>query len=266
MKKLPLRSILSSLAIFLIVFTFSCSRSVVTKQRPITDITALQKKTLKACNTVSKSNIRLKFKTTIEFDGKNHHLNGRIFLLSDTCVFVSVMSPAIGIEVARLFANTDSVLFINKTDKTFFSSDYDQFFNHYGLNFKLLYSIFSASYIDCDSVKFLSSNTQYFADMGYFVTSKVYYHDNSKSFSNTFFDSFGHIVRTEYKSANSDFLRVNYSNFALKDGFPGKMTLTLGVGGTKKEMEITIEEFSQLKKENIPNMKTDTRKYKRIYL
>ena len=266
MKKLLLKTILNSVTIFSIVLVCSCSRSVVISQRPITDFAGLEKKIVKSCSLRSSSNTRIKFQTSVEVDGKNHSLNGRIFLLSDTCVFISVMSPSIGIEVGRMIANKDSVFVVNKIDKTYFSSDYKTNKNIYGLNFRLLYSIFSASYLNCDSVLFSNSNTEFIADMGCFVVSKVYKTDSLKSFSTTFFDGFGNIIRSEYKSANSDFLRANYSNFALKDGFPTKMNVTVGFGGKKREVEIEIKEVTQLKKDNFPNMRTDIRKFKRINL
>ena len=265
MKKLLLKGILNSAAALLVVFSCSCSRSIVSS-RPITNFAELEKKTSKNCTYLSKSNLRLKFKTNIDIDGKSQQLNGRIFLLSDTCVYINVMSPTLGIEVGRLCANRDSVIFINKLDKTYFSSDYHQFIIKYGLNFRLLYSVLSASYFGCDSVKLSDTNTQYFADMRRFVVSNVYNENDTKSYSTSFFDSFGNLYRTEYKSGNNDFLRVNYSNFALKGGFPQKLVVSVGVGGTIKEIELLIDDIIEIKSENIPNLKTGTHKYKRVYL
>ena len=267
MKKLRLKSILSNVTILLIVFSFSCSRSVVSRQRPITDLPGLEKKVVKTCNFISSSNIRLKFQTEIEFGGKIQALSGRLFLLSDTCIFISLMSNSLGIEVGRLIANADSVCLINKIDKTFFSSDYQGLKYYSGLNFNLLYSIFSDSYVNCDSVSFNSSNTYFMTDKNCFVVTNVSADQNStKSFFSTFFDSFGNIFRFEYKNLGSDFLRVNYSNFALKDGFPGKMIFSIGIDGAKRELEVEYSDFTILKPEKLPTMKTNIAKYKRIYL
>ena len=235
MKKLRLKSILSNVTILLIVFSFSCSRSVVSRQRPITDLPGLEKKVVKTCNSISSSNIRLKFQTEI--------------------------------ELGRLIANADSVCLINKIDKTFFSSDYQGLKYYSGLNFNLLYSIFSASYVNCDSVSFNSSNTYFMSDKNCFVVTNVSADQNStKSFFSTFFDSFGNIFRFEYKNLGSDFLRVNYSNFALKDGFPGQMIVSIGIDGAKRELEVEYSDFTILKPEKLPTMKTNIAKYKRIYL
>ena len=267
MKKLHLKSILSSVTILLIVFSFSCSRSVVSRQRPITDLNGLEKKTVKACSSISSSNIRIKFQTEIEIDGKIQALSGRLFLLSDTCIFVSLLSNSLGIEVGRLIANSDSVCIINKIDKTFFSSDYHSLKYNSGLNFNLLYSILSDSYINCDSVSFNSTNTYFMSDKNCFVVTNVSVDSNSaKSFFSTFFDSFGNIFRFEYKNLSSDFLRVNYSNFALKDGFPGKMIFSIGIDGSKRELEVDYSDFTIIKPEKLPAMKTNIAKYKRIYL
>jgi len=50
-------------------------------------------------------------------------LNGQIRLQNDSVIWIS-LSPALGIEVARLMITSDSIQFINRLNKTYFVGDY----------------------------------------------------------------------------------------------------------------------------------------------
>lgn len=54
---------------------------------------------------------------------------GQIRIQKDSVIWLSV-SPALGIEVARLMISTDSIWFINRIDNTYFKGDYD-FINNF---------------------------------------------------------------------------------------------------------------------------------------
>ncbi|MBZ0243468.1 MAG: DUF4292 domain-containing protein [Bacteroidales bacterium] len=49
---------------------------------------------------------------------------GQIRIQKDSLIWLS-LSPALGIEVARLMISQDSIWFINRIDKTYFKGDYD---------------------------------------------------------------------------------------------------------------------------------------------
>ncbi|MCK9450776.1 MAG: DUF4292 domain-containing protein [Bacteroidales bacterium] len=49
---------------------------------------------------------------------------GQIRIQKDSIIWLS-LSPALGIEVARLMISQDSIWFINRIDKTYFKGDYD---------------------------------------------------------------------------------------------------------------------------------------------
>jgi len=49
---------------------------------------------------------------------------GQIRIQKDSVIWLS-LSPALGIEVARLMISQDSIWFINRIDKTYFKGDYD---------------------------------------------------------------------------------------------------------------------------------------------
>ncbi|MFZ4464280.1 MAG: DUF4292 domain-containing protein [Bacteroidales bacterium] len=50
--------------------------------------------------------------------------NGQIRMKADSVLWIS-LSPALGIEVARLMITSDSIKFINRLDKNYFTGDFD---------------------------------------------------------------------------------------------------------------------------------------------
>ena len=263
MKKLHLESILSKTALFLVLLFCSCSKSIVST-RQVTDLSGLESKIVKRQKFITSSNLKIKFKTSVELDGKENKLTGKIYALSDTCLFFSVMSNTLGIEVGQLRMNHDSVLMLNRIDKTYFSGSYADFKKVFDASFGLFYSLFTATYLCKDSVN--SSNANYLTDLHRFVVNDVKLADNEKSFLTTIFDGYGNIWRTEYKSYDGNFLRANYSNFALDYGFPVEMVLSSTVKGRKYDLTIYFENVSVIKESAFPEMKKSLGKYKRMVL
>lgn len=63
-------------------------------------------------------------------DKSSFKVNARI--ITDTSIWLSI-TPALGIEVARVLLSQDSVKFINKIDKTYFEGDYQFINNKFGI-------------------------------------------------------------------------------------------------------------------------------------
>ena len=63
-----------------------------------------------------------KFKLDLIIDKKKNSLSGQIRMRKDSIIWVS-FSPALGIEMARLIITTDSVKFINRINKSYFTGD-----------------------------------------------------------------------------------------------------------------------------------------------
>lgn len=66
-----------------------------------------------------------KFNLDLIIDKKKNSVTGQIRMKKDSCIWIT-LSPALGIEMARLLITTDSVKFINRINKTFFAGDYNQ--------------------------------------------------------------------------------------------------------------------------------------------
>ena len=64
-----------------------------------------------------------KFSLDLVMDKKKTSFTGQIRMRKDSVIWVS-LSPALGIEMARMIITTDSIKFINRLNKTFFVGDY----------------------------------------------------------------------------------------------------------------------------------------------
>ena len=263
MRKLRLVNTLSKAAILLVLVFCSCSKSIV-NTRQVTDFSGLESKTIKRNKFLASNNLKIKFKTTVEFDGKENKLSGKIYALSDTCLFLNVMSSSLGIEIGQMRMNKDSVFVINKIDKTYFSGTYADFKSKFDTNFEQFYSFLTASYLWKDTVSFSSLNANYIADLQRFVVNDVSSDNGNKTFLTTIFDRYGNVWRLEYKSFDGNFFRANYSNFALNYGFPCELALSAKMKGNKYDFTIYFENVSVIKESAFPEMKKSLGKYKRV--
>lgn len=258
MKKLFRESILSSV---ILLFLFCSCSKIHISSRQITDFSGLEAKVKKQHDFKSSNILKIKFKTVIETDGRENKLTGRIFSFSDTCLYVSVMSTSLGIEVAQAVLKSDSVTIINKYEKTYFSGSYADI-KELRSDFKAIYSFLTSTYLS-DSISFNSSNTNYQPNFNRFIVNTTLLENSNKSFVTTIFDGYGNLASTEYKSYNGDIFRAIYSNFALSYGFPAEMVLTSVVKGSKSEYKILFENVS-VANGNLPDLNLKVDRYKRV--
>jgi hypothetical protein len=66
-----------------------------------------------------------KFNLDLLIDKKKTSVTGQVRMKKDSVIWIT-LSPALGIEMARLVITTDSVKFINRINKTYFSGDYSK--------------------------------------------------------------------------------------------------------------------------------------------
>ena len=67
--------------------------------------------------------ISAKFNLDLVIDKKKTSVAGQVRMKKDSVIWIT-LSPALGIEMARLVITTDSVKFINRINKTYFTGDY----------------------------------------------------------------------------------------------------------------------------------------------
>lgn len=265
MKRLNLESILSKAAIFFFLLFLSCSKSIVSN-RQVTDLSGLESKVIKRQQFISSNDLKIKFKSVVEIDGKENKVTGRIFVLSDTCIFLNIMSSALGIEVGQMLMTPDSVIVLNKIEKNYYSGKYSDFKNIFVGDFNFFYSLFTSTYLGIDTIMLNNSNVNYVSDMQRFIVSDMTIKNDCNLYLTTIFDRYGNVWRTDYKNCDGNFFRVNYSNFALNYGFPVELNLTSTINGKKSELTIFYENVSFAKDFHFPDIRTALKKYKRVTL
>ncbi len=67
-------------------------------------------------------NITAKFSLDLIIDGNKNSLKGQIRIRKDSAIWIS-LSPALGIEMARILITNDSIKFMNRLKKTYFLGD-----------------------------------------------------------------------------------------------------------------------------------------------
>lgn len=74
-----------------------------------------------------------KYKLDLIIEKKKTSFNGQMRMRKDSAIWIS-LSPALGIEMARLLISEDSIKFINRINKTYFIGDYPTINNLLGTN------------------------------------------------------------------------------------------------------------------------------------
>lgn len=83
-----------------------------------------------------------KYTASANIDKKKSTLSGQVRILHDSLIWVSI-TPALGLEAARILISLDSVLFMNRIDNTYMRTDYTFINNNLnsGFDFDLLQAL-----------------------------------------------------------------------------------------------------------------------------
>ena len=102
---------------------FSCKTTRSTLKKPIKEygFEYLYEKMLE--NQADFDYLKVKFNVVFYQDKKKTDLKGQLRIKKDSLTWIS-LSPALGIEAARISLSDDSVKFINRLNKTFFAGKY----------------------------------------------------------------------------------------------------------------------------------------------
>ena len=74
-----------------------------------------------------------KYKLDLLIEKKKTSFNGQLRMRKDSAIWIS-LSPALGIEMARILISEDSIKFINRINKTYFVGDYPSINRMLGTN------------------------------------------------------------------------------------------------------------------------------------
>ena len=257
-KSLIINTLNRTLAFFLVVLIISCSKSI-SKTRPVSDLPALQTKIEKRHQFFTSNSIKYKFKSVVSLAGKENKIVGKVSVFTDSSLHINILSYSVGVELAQLFINTDSVFIVNKIDKEYYSGSCTDFADIF--DFSLCYSIFSNSYFG----NYVStSNSHYLPDFKKFIVNDLYKSDSvSNYFVSTQFDSFGNVEKIDYKSYDGNYLKVNYSNFVANYNFPAEIVLVASFRKKSFELKMNVDNVDLLKNKSSIHYKPLIENYKK---
>jgi hypothetical protein len=122
-KERAYRPLVNITLLLLSLVLFSCHTSRKTIKEPIKEYGADYLFTKLKENELKFDWFSAKFNLDLVIDKKNTSFTGQIRMKKDSAIWVS-LSPALGIEMARLIITTDSVKFINRINKSYYIGDF----------------------------------------------------------------------------------------------------------------------------------------------
>lgn len=131
--------------IFVIAFTLiSCKTTRRISSEKVRPMGAGKLYTNVTSNYLPYNTLSIKFDVNIKFDDIDRTLGGTLRIRKDSLIWISI-TPALGIEVARIQFTPDSIMFMNKLKNEYFVKSYDYFDNKFqtDLSFKDLQAIFT---------------------------------------------------------------------------------------------------------------------------
>ena len=214
-----------------------------------------------------------KYSAEVKTEGKSNSFKTTMRSRKDSVIWMSI-SPAFGIEVARIHITRDSIRFMNRLNTTYFEGDFkylNKMFNT-DLDFDVLQSILignAFSYFEEDDFKS-------FIDKDYYLLSTIRKRKLKRTIQKN--DSLNLVVQSiwlepkTYKIAKYNFrdfnidriLDVNYSKFAAVDSqlFPFEMHFELK-GEKPASININYSKVAHDTPQTLPF--TIPAKYERIY-
>lgn len=109
--------------LFLLTMSFSCRTHRKIVKEPIKEYGADYLFTMLKENEFRFEWFSTRFNLDLIINKKKNSLNGQIRMKRDSCLWVT-LSPALGIEMARISLTQDSVKFINRINNTYFAGDW----------------------------------------------------------------------------------------------------------------------------------------------
>ena len=132
------------LLVVIVLIMFSCrtTRHISTEKVRIMGAGRLY--TLVTENYLPYNSISIKFYVNIKFDDVERSISGTLRIRKDSLIWISI-TPALGIEMARIQFTPDSIMFMNKLKDEYFKKSYDYFDNKFqtDLSFNDLQAFFS---------------------------------------------------------------------------------------------------------------------------
>ncbi len=191
----------------------------------------------------------LSAKAKVDYTGeKNLSLSANFRIRKDSLIWIS-LSPGLGIEAARILVGTDSIMMLNKLDKTFEMLDYTSVSKDFDfdITYQLIQSVILGNLIfPYEKEQVVKSN-----DTFTYVTRSGNY-----KFENFIGAITKKLEKIQVKDATTkNQVQVGYQDFQLVNDqiFPFKINTVLQYGGsTKKDNTVIDIEFNRIVIEEKP--------------
>ncbi|PLX05224.1 MAG: hypothetical protein C0595_00400 [Marinilabiliales bacterium] len=151
--------------IFLILFSSSCKVNRSALKKPLKDHGFDYLYTKMTENQVNFKTLNTKIDITYLEENSKTGLKGQMRMVNDSLIWVS-FSPALGIEAARVLLTKDSVKFINRLNKTYFTGKYKLLDSL--LNTTIEYSILQSMLLGNDLTQYDVNKFKASIDGGYY--------------------------------------------------------------------------------------------------
>ncbi len=222
MQRLKNKLILSS-ALLIVFFNYQCTGIRKSTKSDLT-YNSFYDVYVKSTNFSEYNFLQAKYIVKINSDNKNKTFSGSIKYISDSVLFLNMVSRSLGVEVFRANCTPDSLYFIDRINRRYYEGNYSYLKQYAGINvnFKILRAIFLGK-IDGLAFSYDSTKFNYFEksrdqnsfnfsysmsnmDQEQLTKISTPYISHSFSISNQ-----GYIGKSEYDDMNSGkFLNINY--------------------------------------------------------
>ena len=193
--------------------------------------------------------LKINYETRIPFNGKFYDIKGIIKTNEDAELFINGVSNTLGIELFRMHIVNDSILFLNKVERTYYN----------GLirNYKPISSISLDACILSDLV-FGRTNCKLLSKNNFCIDSsnrnmeleKIASIDTLNSFFyNTIFDSVKYEKTIEI-GKGVDTILITYTDFIRRFQFYLSLSITNIISNNKMVFDITFTEVSKIKSQD----------------
>jgi hypothetical protein len=197
-----------------------------------------------------------KFDSNYKSEKQDISFSGNMRVKKDSIIWISI-SPFAGIEAFRIILTPDSVKYLNRFQKTYFSGDYSYFKRKFKFNFdyNLIQSVILNNFFIYgynSSNKNISASLTSYTDSAFYIVQPVLpslTDTVANSYIQTYYlnNSFFKICKVAIDNSKDDkHLQLQYTNFSQKEKFflPSTLNVYLKMKSDYHKMDLTFTQIN----------------------
>lgn len=199
--------------------------------------------------------LKIKYSAIIDNGSSRNKFNGHIKFVNDTLIWANIISPAMGIEIARAMFSTDSVFIIDKVNKRFYSGNYNYLNKKIGFNidYKGVKNILLGIIYDYQ-IEYNNNTIEYFtiqnSDSAFMfdfdVNGNINYDNLKYPFIDHSFiiDRYSNLLESEYTNLNNNnSLKIEYINY--NHNIPGVVKIHYRSGTNMGSLTLNYKDYDK---------------------